>query len=149
LVQTDPRLTNRCERFALKRLALARRRTIKRYTEFAMDAARLLMTFTILLIGIGVSRFVVTTMGRAGDVMATLFVPPDRALGWPRGVQESDEPWGWRRPPGGGPAPPVDRGGDDDDRGSGEPRAWTEPQHGSFVVPVDRVAPVHLGVRPH
>src|SRR5258705_10308077 len=114
-----------------------------------MDAARLLMTFTILLIGIGISRFVVTTMGRAGDVMATLFVPPDQALGWPRGVQESDEPWGWRRSTAAGSSRPVDRGDDDDDRASGDVREWVEPLHGTFVVPVDRVAPVHLGVRPH
>jgi hypothetical protein len=114
-----------------------------------MDASRLTMTFAVLLIGIGISRFVLSTMGRAGDVMASLFVPPDRALGWPRGVQESDEPWGWRRPSAGGLSRPGDTGADDDDRGSGEARDWTEPLHGTFVVPVDRVAPVHLGVRPH
>jgi len=113
-----------------------------------MDASRLLITFTILLAGIGISRFVVTTMGRAGDVMATLFVPPDRALGWPRGVQESDEPWAWHRPPSVAaerPIEPNDDGGD----GPGDPTEFTDPKAGRFVVPVDRVAPVHLGVRPH
>ena len=113
-----------------------------------MDASRLLITFTILLAGAGISRFVVTTMGRAGDVMATLFVPPDRALGWPRGVQESDEPWGWRRPAGVATERPTEPN-DGGDEGSGDPREWTDPKAGRFVVPVDRVAPVHLGVRPH
>ena len=113
-----------------------------------MDASRLLITFTILLAGIGISRFVLTTMGRAGDVMATLFVPPDRALGWPRGVQESDEPWAWRRSPALAaerPIEPNDDGGD----GPADPTQFTNPKAGRFVVPVDRVAPVHLGVRPH
>jgi hypothetical protein len=113
-----------------------------------MDASRLLITFTILLAGIGISRFVLTTMGRAGDVMATLFVPPDRALGWPRGVQESDEPWAWRRSPALAaerPIEPNDDGGD----GPADPTQFTDPKAGRFVVPVDRVAPVHLGVRPH
>jgi hypothetical protein len=32
------------------------------------------------------------------DGIAQLFVPPDRTLGWPRGVQESDDPWGWHDP---------------------------------------------------
>jgi hypothetical protein len=113
-----------------------------------MDASRLLMTFTILLVGIGISRFVVTTMGRAGDVMATLFVPPDRALGWPHGVQESDEPWAWRRPPSVASERPIDPK-DDGGGGPADPPEWTDPAAGRFVVPVDRVAPVHLGVRPH
>jgi hypothetical protein len=113
-----------------------------------MDASRLLITFTILLVGIGISRFVVTTMGRAGDVMATLFVPPDRALGWPRGVQESDEPWAWQRPPSVSAERPIEP--NDDGGGTpADPREWTDPAAGRFVVPVDRVAPVHLGVRPH
>jgi hypothetical protein len=113
-----------------------------------MDASRLLITFTILLAGIGISRFVVTTMGRAGDVMATLFVPPDRALGWPRGVQESDEPWAWRRSPGLAAERAIDPNDDGGD-GPAEPTEWTDPAAGRFVVPVDRVAPIHLGVRPH
>jgi hypothetical protein len=35
-------------------------------------------------------------LGRSSDVMASLFVPPDRSLGWPHGVQEQDAPWSWR-----------------------------------------------------
>jgi hypothetical protein len=112
-----------------------------------MDASRLMITFAILLAGIGISRFVLSTMGRAGDVMAALFVPPDRALGWPHGVQESDEPWGWRRPPSIASERPIDP--NDGGGGPAHPGEWTEPAAGRFVVPVDRVAPIHLGVRPH
>ena len=43
-----------------------------------------------------VSRPFVQSVAATGDVVAQLFVPPNRALGWPRGVQESDAPWGWR-----------------------------------------------------
>jgi hypothetical protein len=113
-----------------------------------MDASRLTLTFVVLLIGAGLGRFILSSMGRAGDAMATLFVPPDQALGWPHGVQESDEPWGWRRPRSVASerrTEPNDDGGG----GSANPREWTDPAAGRFVVPVDRVAPVHLGVRPH
>jgi hypothetical protein len=113
-----------------------------------MDASRLAMTLAVLLVGAGLGRFILSTMGRAGDAMATLFVPPDQALGWPHGVQEGDEPWGWRGSAS-APGPGADAGRNDDDRGSGEPRDWTDPLDGTFVVPVDRVEPVHLGVRPH
>jgi hypothetical protein len=113
-----------------------------------MDASRLTMTLAVLLVGAGLGRFILSTMGRAGDAMATLFVPPDQALGWPHGVQEGDEPWGWRGSAS-APGSPTDPGRNDDDRGSGEPRDWTDPLDGTFVVPVDRVEPVHLGVRPH
>ncbi len=41
-------------------------------------------------------RVLLESVGRASDGIAQLFVPPDRALGWPRGVQERDEPWAWR-----------------------------------------------------
>jgi hypothetical protein len=89
-------------------------------------------------------------MSRAGDGMATLFVPPDRSLGWPRGVQEDDEPWGWR--PGlEDPDLPVAVGGAPGDGPSGDPTdagdLW--PAAGSLVVPLARVRPVRLIVRPH
>jgi hypothetical protein len=43
----------------------------------------------------GVGR-ALTVLGRSSDVMASLFVPPDRSLGWPHGVQEQDVAWSWR-----------------------------------------------------
>jgi hypothetical protein len=113
-----------------------------------MDASRLTVAFALVITAIGLSRYVLGTVGRAGDVMAALFVPPDQALGWPHGVQESDEPWAWRamsrssETP--GPAPDDDRPG-----GPTDERSWREPASGRFVVPVARVDPVHLGVRRH
>jgi hypothetical protein len=113
-----------------------------------MDASRLALTVAFLLIAFGLGRFVLATAGRAGEGMATLFVPPDRTLGWPLGVQESDEPWAWQPPPPNTAAP-----GQDDDGGlegpRGEPTHWIDPPRGSFVVPVDRVTPVQHGVRRH
>ncbi len=92
-------------------------------------------------------RLMVQSLGRAGDGMAQLFVPPDRGLGWPRGVQESDEPWAWRAVT----APSTPDGGTDDD-----PRRALEPVlielvdhsfddgavHDALVV---RVGSVHRG----
>jgi hypothetical protein len=102
-----------------------------------VDPARLALTFAVLAIGVLMGRLVLGTVGRTGDLLSSLFVPPDRALGWPRGVQESDEPWGWR-----GAAP----GGEPDSAGSpggGEPREIRELRldraAGPFVVPVRRV----------
>ena len=113
-----------------------------------MDASRLALTFAVLLIGFGIGRFVLTTAGRAGDGMATLFVPPDLTLGWPLGVQESDDPWAWKTPP-----TKASAAADDDAGGPAgslsDPKLWVDPPRGSFVVPVDRVAPVRHGVRPH
>lgn len=43
-------------------------------------------------------RLLLDGVGLVGDGIAQLFVPPDRALGWPHGVQEGDDPWGWREP---------------------------------------------------
>jgi len=113
-----------------------------------MDPARLTLTFAILVLGIGLGRFVLS-LGRAGDVMAALFVPPDRTLGWPHGVQESDEPWGWHEPPAAAPDLPDNDGNGDGDWDASELRELSGPTPGILVVPVDRVAPVHVGVRPH
>jgi hypothetical protein len=113
-----------------------------------MDPSRFAVTLAVLLIGVGLGRLVVAAAGSTGDVMATLFVPPDRALGWPHGVQELDEPWAWHVPP---PQIAREAAGEDDDTDNGPSgqSEWAEPGHGAFVVPVDRVDPVHLGVRPH
>jgi len=64
-----------------------------------MDASRLTVVFAIMIGAYGFGRFVFGPVSRSGDVMAALFVPPDRSLGWPRGVQERDDPWGWRAAP--------------------------------------------------
>jgi hypothetical protein len=100
-----------------------------------MDLARLAATFAVLAIGLGLGRLVLGTIGHTGEVLASLFVPPDRALGWPRGVQESDEPWGWR-----GGAPPSDGSRPDDVAGpsDGGDLVFDRPT-GPYVVPVRRV----------
>jgi hypothetical protein len=43
-------------------------------------------------------RLIIDSVGRAGDNLSVLFVPPDWKLGWPHGVQEGDADWGWRAP---------------------------------------------------
>ena len=63
-----------------------------------MELSTLAIWIAIVAGLIGLARRVLGAMGSSSDVMASLFVPPDRSLGWPRGVQESDEPWAWRTP---------------------------------------------------
>ena len=99
-----------------------------------MDLARFAVTFAVLLVGIGIGRLVLGTIGATGDVMATLFVPPDRTLGWPHGVQESDEPWAWRG--GAAAAIPGGRPTDGADPPADAPAAGPS---GPYVVPVERV----------
>ncbi len=115
-----------------------------------MDAAQLFRVFTMVLAAAAGARFVFVSVSRAGDGVATLFVPPDRALGWPRGVQEGDEPWGWHGTPPTRVGPP---GAFDSDgppaAGDKSDRPWGQPRAGSFVVPVKRVAPIDLHILPH
>ncbi|HLO35607.1 MAG TPA: hypothetical protein VK194_05975, partial [Candidatus Deferrimicrobium sp.] len=61
-----------------------------------MDASQLGQIVALVAVATVVARVVMGSVARAGEGMATLFVPPDRTLGWPHGVQEGDEPWGWR-----------------------------------------------------
>jgi hypothetical protein len=118
-----------------------------------MDETRLTLAAVVILAAYGFGRFVVGPMSRTSDLMASLFVPPDRSLGWPHGVQERDEPWGWRRPE----APAVEVLGpvasaafEEDpprpvlDLDPGR-RAWSGP----YVVAVGRVAPIQFVVRGH
>jgi hypothetical protein len=64
-----------------------------------MDLSPIIVVAVILIAAGGTGR-VLAQLGVASDLMASLFVPPDRALGWPRGVQEQDAPWTWRAPAG-------------------------------------------------
>jgi hypothetical protein len=63
-----------------------------------MDLSQIVVVAVILIAAGGTGR-VLAQLGVASDLMASLFVPPDRALGWPRGVQEQDVTWSWRAPP--------------------------------------------------
>jgi len=104
-----------------------------------MDSPNLLVPLVITVLAILTPRVLFQTVGRASDGIAQLFVPPDRSLGWPHGVQESDEPWGWHEAPptGDGPAP-------DDGFPLGEivelPSATAPTRGGLFVAvhPVER-----------
>jgi hypothetical protein len=60
-----------------------------------MDTPNLLVLLAVSVLLIVAPRLAYRTVGLTGDFFAQLFVPPDRALGWPHGVQESDAPWGW------------------------------------------------------
>ena len=64
-----------------------------------MDAPSLITLAAVVAAAVViVPRVVLESAGRASDGIAQLFVPPDRGLGWPRGVQEGDDPWGWQSP---------------------------------------------------
>ena len=107
-----------------------------------MDPGQLL-TLAILSVAIVYgSRAVLGSVGTAGDVLAQLFVPPNLALGWPRGVQESDAPWGWQAPAQ-APDPMLIDGAMD---WPGEALVDLDElslpiRAGSYVVPVQRVRP--------
>ena len=75
-----------------------------------MDSPNLLVMLVVVVIGILTPRVLLQTVGRASEGIAQLFVPPGRDHGWPHGVQESDEPWGWHEAPPSGPAPDPDDG---------------------------------------
>ncbi|HET9615474.1 MAG TPA: hypothetical protein VFP22_11740 [Candidatus Limnocylindrales bacterium] len=75
-----------------------------------MDPPSLFVALAIVA-AIVVFPRLVAAAGQTSDVIAQLFVPPDRALGWPHGVQEGDDPWGWREVLAPDPEPPADEGG--------------------------------------
>ncbi|TMF37265.1 MAG: hypothetical protein E6I26_07640 [Chloroflexi bacterium] len=110
-----------------------------------MDTPNLIVPLVIVIVLILTPRLVLRSVGAAGDIVAQLFVPPDRALGWPHGVQESDDPWGWRggvdrtSGPDGGPDP-------GDDQPTIVELIDLPPDRavrGSLVVPVRRVHRLH------
>lgn len=85
-------------------------------------------------------RFVIRKLSLAEAGFASLFVPPDRTLPWPHGVQESDAPWGWR--------PAVDQiDGDGTDPVADIPPDAADPvvvRAGSYIEPTRPVAPVRF-----
>jgi hypothetical protein len=108
----------------------------------AMDAADLTKLFMFAVLGVGLGRFVLTSLDRAESGFASLWVPPDRTLGWPRGVQESDEPWAWRRAKSDDSLEPAPVGVSEPGFSTVDPAA----REGSLIVPVAPVAPVHLAL---
>jgi hypothetical protein len=114
-----------------------------------MDASPITQALVLFVLLTVTTRFVLGPLARAGDGIATLFGPQDHSLGWPRGVQEIDEPWPWR----GAQEAAVDPPARDDDRIVDEPtdvsEVVVEARAGTFLVPVAPVETVRVGVRPH
>jgi hypothetical protein len=107
-----------------------------------MDAAQL--SEMVAAVGglILILRFVIGTLDRAEAGFSALFVPPDRTMPWPRGVQESDAPWGWR--PAAEPLETIDH---DVDPRSIEPTArllLPVSGHSRYVLPPIPVAPIRF-----
>jgi hypothetical protein len=90
-----------------------------------MDTPNLLLPVVAVIGLFFVLPRVAVSAGHAGDIVAQLFVPPNRSLGWPHGVQETDEPWGWR-----------DGGAGSSDPG-GEPSGFDEPELVDFFDVVE------------
>lgn len=108
--------------------------------------AQLLTIGALLFI---VARFGLHSFEQVEAGFASLFVPPDRTLPWPRGVQESDNPWGWRPAAHADDdsAPEVDLPSADLDAivaGAGS----AAPGHSHYVEPPHRVDPIHVRTLP-
>ena len=108
--------------------------------------AQLLTIGALLFI---VARFGLHSFEQVEAGFASLFVPPDRTLPWPRGVQESDNPWGWR---------PAAHGDDDSAPEVDLPSADLDAivaaagsavvGHSHYVAPPHRVDPIHVRTLP-
>jgi hypothetical protein len=109
-----------------------------------MDAAHLAQMMALAGIVLGLARFLLHSLDLAEAGFASLFVPPDRTLGWPHGVQESDAPCGWQ-PAAAAIDPEADEIIADFDPGAQAP---TIVHAGSYVEPTRLVAPVHLRALP-
>ena len=110
-----------------------------------MDLVQLTQLVTIgALLFVG-SRRALRVFDRAEAGFASLFVPPDRTLPWPRGVQESDSPWGWQSPV----------AGDDDERDLDGPAVDLEAAFAAlpagptrYVEPPHQVDPITVRTLP-
>jgi hypothetical protein len=118
-----------------------------------MDAALLTQVVTIGALFVLGMRYAVRTLGHAEAGFASLFVPPDRTLPWPRGVQESDSPWGWRTTPDGDDPPERDVDGLTSDLlmpGLDLEAVVAAPStgRGRYVAPPHRVDPIRFRTLP-
>ena len=114
-----------------------------------MDASPITQAVLLFVVVTAATRFFLAPLARAGDGIATLFGPQNHTLGWPHGVQESDEPWAWRTRQ----TPVIDRfAGPDDLRNDPRPpgaEVVADARSGTFVVPVAPVEAIRMGARPH
>ena len=114
-----------------------------------MDASPITQAIILFALVTAATRFIVAPLARASDGIATLFGPQSHTLGWPRGVQESDEPWAWRTPQQAVVEQPASSDQDGGDPHADVSEVWVEARVGTFVVPVAPVAAIRMGVRPH
>ena len=109
-----------------------------------MDAGSLLQLFALIAVALGLFRFVANALERAETGLASLFIPPDWTPTWPRGVQESDEPWGWHPPV--DPVEVIDRDASSEDPG---PRVVLPISGASrYTLRPRRVAPIRFRALP-
>jgi hypothetical protein len=111
-----------------------------------MDTAQVFQLVTIGACIYVAARTAIRPLDQAEAVFASLFVPPDRTLGWPRGVQESDAPWGWRPPIDAIAADPTDPTPIADL--PAEPSAEVLTGHSTYVEHPHRVDPVRIRTLP-
>jgi hypothetical protein len=111
--------------------------------------APLFQLLTIAALLFLVVRFGLHSFEQVEAGFASLFVPPDRTLPWPRGVQESDSPWGWRPPLAvdDGESSELDLPTIDLDALLAGP-ASREPGHSHYVEPPHQVEPIHVRTLP-
>jgi hypothetical protein len=113
-----------------------------------MDASPITQALFLFVLLTVTTRFVLGPLARAGDGIVTLFGPQSHSLGWPRGVQEIDEPWAWRT----AEEAAVDSSARRDDGGgdllADMAEGWVDAPVGMFLVPIAPVETVRVGVRP-
>jgi len=59
----------------------------------------ILISFVVVLVVAGMIGAAIVTWGLRGPEIIGAGFTGYRPDGWPRGVQERDDPWGWRAPP--------------------------------------------------
>ena len=112
-----------------------------------MDASPITQAVFLFVLLTVTTRFVLGPLARAGDGIVTLFGPQSHSLGWPRGVQEIDEPWSWRTAQEAAVDPSAQRD-DGGDLPADVTEGWVDAPVGVFQVPIARVEAVRVGVRP-
>ena len=113
-----------------------------------MDASPITQALFLFVLLTVTTRFVLGPLARAGDGIVTLFGPQSHALGWPRGVQEIDEPWAWRTARDVAVDPSAQRDDGGDDLPADMTEGWVDAPVGMFLVPLAPVEAVRVGVRP-
>jgi len=112
-----------------------------------LDASPITQALFLFVLLTVTTRFVLGPLARAGDGIVTLFGPQSQSLGWPRGVQEIDEPWAWRTAQEAAVDPPAQRDGRGGDLRADVTEGWLDAPVGMFLVPIAPVEAVRVSVR--